>query len=270
MNKEVMVRRNLKNIGIIFSSLDNFNETTYQLAIKLEKLPNVNKIFLIIHNKGYFESSKKFKNNIIKNYFSEILFHIELFLFSNLLKNKEVKSFSKVEISKINNDHIIPIFNVSKKDILDNKFNIYHNGIYKNISLDIAIDLEQMINFSSIGKNISFLLLSLKNPESNISHKEECLMGVIRKSDFTIFEIYIMGLDIRDPKLISLGKTNTRRFWVTNLAYSMEALIQELVRILQNYSENDNFIKSIYELTDCKKVYQKNLIDLKHFFLLHR
>ena len=42
-----MVRSNLKNIGIIFSSLDNFYETTYQLAIKLEKLPNVNKIFLV-------------------------------------------------------------------------------------------------------------------------------------------------------------------------------------------------------------------------------
>ena len=93
--------------------------------------------------------------------------------------------------------------------------------------------------------------------------------GRYQKIRFHDFEIYIMGLDIRDPKLISLGKTNTRRFWVTNLAYSMEALIQELVRILQNYSENDNFIKSIYELTDCKKVYQKNLIDLKTLFFYY-
>ena len=266
MTKKRRERGDLKNIGIICSPFTKLNIINYQLAIKLARLPQVNKIYIINLIKGSEKDSYRLENNKINNYFRNLFFQTELSIFTRFIKSKEVKRITNIDISKINNNHIIPIFNVSLENILDNKFTLNYNDTFVNVSLDIAIDLEQTISFQSKGMNINFLLLSLHNPKFSNIPIEKCLLNVIKKSDFTFFEIYINGIDIRVPQLISVGKTVTKRFWTTNFANSMDASIREIVRIVHRYSKNENHIQSFRKFKDCMEINQNSDIGVKQLF----
>ena len=81
MTQKPRERGDLKNIGIICSPFTKLNVINYQLAIKLARLPQVNKIYIINLIKGSEKDSYRLENNKIKNYFRNLFFQTELFIF---------------------------------------------------------------------------------------------------------------------------------------------------------------------------------------------